>query len=58
MEINRICKSSYTQLVTGSYSKGKAKQNILDISVNNETYPIHYLLKNRKNNFFIEKINE
>ena len=38
--------------------KGKAKQNILDISVNNETYPIHYLLKNRKNNFFIEKINE
>ena len=38
--------------------KGKAKQNILDISKNDEKYPIHHLLKNRKNDFLIEKINE
>ena len=34
--------------------KGKAKQNILELSKNEEIYPIHYLLKNRNKNFFIE----
>jgi len=38
--------------------KGKAKQNILELAKNDETYPIHYLLKNKHKNFIIEKINE
>ena len=38
--------------------KGKAKQNILELAKNDETYPIHYLLKNIHKNFIIEKINE
>ena len=38
--------------------KGKAKQNILELAKNDETYPIHFLLKNKHKNFIIEKINE
>ncbi len=38
--------------------KGKAKQNILELAKNDETYPIHHLLKNKHKNFIIEKINE
>ena len=38
--------------------KGKVKQNILELAKNDETYPIHHLLKNKHKNFIIEKINE
>ncbi len=38
--------------------KGRAKQNILELAKNDETYPIHHLLKNKHKNFIIEKINE
>ena len=38
--------------------KGKSKLKVLDEAINNNKLPIHYLLKNRKENFLIEKINE
>ena len=38
--------------------KGKSKLKVLDKAKNNNKLPIHYLLKNRKENFLIEKINE
>ena len=38
--------------------KGKSKLKVLDEAINNNKLPIHYLLKNRKDNFLIEKINE
>ena len=38
--------------------KGKSKLKVLDKAINNKKLPIHYLLKNRKENFLIEKINE
>ncbi len=38
--------------------RGKEKQNILELAKNNTKYPLHYLLKNRHNNFIIEKIDE
>tara|TARA_Y100000991_G_scaffold157461_1_gene120044 strand:+ start:67 stop:213 length:147 start_codon:yes stop_codon:yes gene_type:complete len=38
--------------------KGKVKQNIFELAKNDETYPIHHLLKNKHKNFIIEKINE
>jgi 6-phosphogluconolactonase/glucosamine-6-phosphate isomerase/deaminase len=38
--------------------KGKKKINILNEAYNNKKLPIHYLLKNRKENLFIEKIDE
>ena len=36
--------------------KGKSKLKVLDEAINNNKLPIHYLLKNRKENFLIEKI--
>ena len=54
MNLSLILSSEFIILLV----KGKAKQNILDISKNDEKYPIHHLLKNRKNDFLIEKINE
>ena len=38
--------------------KGKAKQNIFNKAKKDEDLPIHYLIKNRNKNFFVEKIDE
>jgi len=38
--------------------KGKSKLKVLDEAINNNKLPIHYLLKNRNENFLIEKIDE
>ena len=38
--------------------KGKAKQDIFNKAKKDEDLPIHYLIKNRNKNFFVEKINE
>ena len=54
MNLSLILSSEFIILLV----KGEAKQNILDISKNDEKYPIHHLLKNRKNDILIEKINE
>ena len=38
--------------------KGKAKQDIFNKAKKDEDLPIHYLIKNRNKNFFVEKIDE
>ena len=38
--------------------KGEKKINVLSEAYNNKKLPIHYLLKNRRENLFIEKIDE
>jgi len=38
--------------------KGKKKINVLNEAYNNKKLPIHYLLKNRRENLLIEKIDE
>jgi 6-phosphogluconolactonase len=38
--------------------KGEKKIKVLNEAYNNKKLPIHYLLKNRKENLFIEKIDE
>ena len=38
--------------------KGKAKQDIFNKAQKDEDLPIHYLIKNRNKNFFVEKIDE
>ncbi len=38
-------------------AKGKLKQNILSKAQVDRNFPIHHLLKNRKKNIYIEKIN-
>ena len=38
--------------------KGKAKHNIFNKAQKDEDLPIHYLIKNRNKNFFVEKIDE
>jgi len=38
--------------------KGEKKINVLNEAYNNKKLPIHYLLKNRRENLFIEKIDE
>jgi len=37
--------------------KGEKKEAVLKKALNEKKYPIHYLLKNRKENLFIEIIN-
>jgi len=53
MNLSLILKSEFIILLV----KGSKKQNILDKSLNDKSFPIHYLLKNRVSNFYIEKIN-
>tara|TARA_B100001741_G_scaffold48916_1_gene36877 strand:- start:121 stop:735 length:615 start_codon:yes stop_codon:yes gene_type:complete len=36
--------------------KGKIKQEILSKAIHDDSYPIHYLLNNRNDNFFVKKI--
>lgn len=38
--------------------KGKTKLKVLNEAYSNEKLPIHYLLNNKKENLFIEKLNE
>ena len=38
--------------------KGKSKQDIFNKAKKDEDLPIHYLIKNRNKNFFVEKIDE
>ena len=38
--------------------KGKAKQNIFEKAKKEKKFPIHYLIKNRNRDFFIEKVND
>ena len=38
--------------------KGKAKQDIFNKAKKDEDLPIHYLIKNRNKNFFVEKMDE
>jgi 6-phosphogluconolactonase len=38
--------------------KGKAKEDIFNKAKKDEDLPIHYLIKNRNKNFFVEKIDE
>ena len=38
--------------------KGKSKQDIFNKAKKDENLPIHYLIKNRNKNFFVEKIDE
>ena len=38
--------------------KGKVKQDIFNKAKKDEDLPIHYLIKNRNKNFFVEKIDE
>ena len=38
--------------------KGEKKIKVLNEAYNNKKLPIHYLLKNRRENLFIEKIDE
>ena len=38
--------------------KGKAKQNIFEKAKKEKKLPIHYLIKNRNRDFFIEKVND
>ena len=38
--------------------KGKAKQNIFEKAIKEKKLPIHYLIKNRNRDFFIEKVND
>ena len=38
--------------------KGKAKQNIFEQAQKENKLPIHYLIKNRNRDFFIEKVND
>ena len=38
--------------------KGKAKQNIFKKAIKEMKLPIHYLIKNRNRDFFIEKVND
>ena len=54
MNFSLILKSEFIILLV----KGAKKQNTLDKSLNDKSFPIHYLLKNRFSNFYIEKIND
>ena len=54
MNFSLILKSEFIILLV----KGSKKQNTLDKSLNDKSFPIHYLLKNRVSNFYIEKIND
>jgi len=53
MNLSLILKSEFIILLV----KGLKKKKILDISLYDQSFPIHYLLKNRVSNFYIEKIN-
>ena len=52
MNLSLILKSEFIILLV----KGSKKQSTLDKSLNDKSFPIHYLLKNRVSNFYIEKI--
>ena len=54
MNLSLILQSEFIILLV----KGSKKQNTLDKSLNDKSFPIHYLLKNRVSNFYIEKIND
>lgn len=54
MNLSLILKSEFIILLV----KGSKKESILDVSLNDKSFPIHYLLKNRVSNFYIERIND
>ena len=54
MNLSMIMKSINIVLLI----KGKAKQDIFNKAKKDEDLPIHYLIKNRNKNFFVEKIDE
>ena len=54
MNLSMIMKSINIVLLI----KGKAKQDIFNKAKKDEDFPIHYLIKNRNKNFFVEKIDE
>ena len=54
MNLSMIMKSINIVLLI----KGQAKQDIFNKAKKDEDLPIHYLIKNRNKNFFVEKIDE
>ena len=54
MNLSMILESAYIILLI----EGNTKQAVLDKAKMNTDYPIHFLIKNRDQNFYIKKIND